>query len=273
LDTEPCISLEDVCFGYEEDKDLLFNKLSMVLPKGVTALVGQNGTGKSTLLLLAGARLQPSEGSVNIDNKTGHDFVSEEERNRAVSFIYQNMEFETEELLKEIMSLIFTSGLHNQLETDLIVEIIEVMELENSLNKKLHKCSKGEMQRAILAFSLLYGSPYIMMDEPFFSLENAQKVKVLEYLNKYSAKYKCSIYYSLHEIDLAMKYATNGILFFKDGRIMVGTKEKVLTQKNIEEAYQVPFNTLHSKQDTFRTRLKNPVSLEDLKKIKTQVVE
>ncbi len=57
----PEIRLEKVSFYYPETEQLVFNDLSIELPKGVTTLVGQNGTGKSTLLLLAPGVLLPAE--------------------------------------------------------------------------------------------------------------------------------------------------------------------------------------------------------------------
>lgn len=47
--------------------------------------------------------------------------------------------------------------------------------------------SEGQLQRAIIAFSLLYGSRVIMMDEPVFALEDRQKDRTFESLMHYAA--------------------------------------------------------------------------------------
>ena len=150
------IRLENVSFYYPETEQLVFNDLSIDLPRGIATLVGQNGTGKSTLLLLAAGILLPVEGTVFIRGIDTRNLREEQERQRHVSFVYQNMEFETEESIGNLLEYVHENGFHETKDPDLISELVEVCELEKVLGKKTQEVSKGELQRTIIAFSLLY---------------------------------------------------------------------------------------------------------------------
>lgn len=266
------ITLNNISFAYEEDKPI-FKDMTLELPKGVVSLIGQNGTGKSTLLLLAGGRLDPTEGSIDILGRKSSEITDEEERNKLVSFIYQNMEFETEQTVGELLTIIYENGYHKEKRPELIKTIIDVMDLETILSKTTGEVSKGEMQRTVLAFSLLYGSEIIMMDEPVFALENNRKAIILAYLNEYASQFGVTIYYSIHEIDLSVKYSDNVLLFTKEGQILSGPTEELLTKENIEKAYQVPMDMLHQREDLYRNHLIKGDTGESLSGVNAKVYD
>ncbi len=255
LDLHPEIRLEKVSFYYPESEQLVFNELFIELPKGVTTLVGQNGTGKSTLLLLAAGILLPVEGTVYLQGIDTRHLREEQERQRHVSFVYQNMEFETEESIGELLEYVHENGFHDNKDPGLISELIDVCELEKVLGKKTQEVSKGELQRTIIAFSLLYGSKIIMMDEPIFALEEYQKSRIMAFLVDYSRAQGISLYYSVHELDISEKYSDYLLLFHKNGRLELGPTKALFTKSNIEEAYEVPYIMLKRKEAIYREAL------------------
>ena len=252
---EGIITLSNVDFTYPGEEQPVFSGLDITLPAGITSLMGQNGTGKSTLLLLAGGRLFPDGGEVEILGTDSRDIESEEERNRFVSFIYQNMEFETENRTGELMEFILENGFHENKDNAFISELAMVFELSSAMLQPLHLLSKGEMQRTILAFSLLYGSKIIMMDEPVFALEDYQKRRAMDYMTDYAKDRGVHLLYSVHEIEITEKYSENVILFYKDGSIGMGTTYSTITDKNLEEAFELPRAMLFQKEHLYRENL------------------
>lgn len=252
------ITLNDVLFGYEEGKDI-FCGMDSAISEGVTSLTGQNGTGKSTFMLLAAGRLIPEKGTVNIFDRDTTTFTSEEELNKWVSIIYQNLEFETEDNVATLLNFVFEHGHHDKNNKELINKVITTLELKEALQKKTNETSKGEMQRVIIAFAVLFGSKIIMMDEPVFALEHYQKDQVFSFLREYSHEFGISIIFSIHELDISRKYSDNVLLFTKDKKIIRGTTEEVLTKENLEEAYQVPMDLLYERESLIREKLINPV--------------
>jgi len=251
----PMIEFDNISFSYPEDGSPVFHKLKLSLPDGVVSLIGQNGTGKTTLLLLGGGRLLPAEGKVMLDGKDTCEFKNEKERDKHAAFIYQNMEFETKEDIGTLLEFVYEHGYHPQQNKDFVPELIKIFELSKTLNKHTQEISKGELQRVIMAFSLLYGTPVIMMDEPIFALEEYQKHRALEYICDYAKRKQLNIYFSLHELDLTKKYSDYIVLFYKNTPPVVGPTEELFKPEIIEKAYEVPFHMLKAKETLFRDAL------------------
>jgi iron complex transport system ATP-binding protein len=251
----PEILFENVSFRYPETDADVFHGLNMELPGGVVSLIGQNGTGKSTLMLLAAGSLLPTEGRVLLKGTDTRELSDEEERHRIVSFVYQNMEFETEEPIGRLLELVLENGFRGEKKPEVLSELIGAFELSGILGRKTQEVSKGELQRAILAFSLLYGSPILMLDEPIFALEEPQKKRAMEYLTAYARREGVSLYYSLHELDLSQNFSDSIILFSRGAAPRVGPTAELFTRDTIEKAYEVPLVMLKKREEVYRKYL------------------
>ena len=237
----------------------VFHAVTADLPAGMMSLVGQNGIGKSTLLLLAGARLFPHEGTITVFGTDTKEFVDaavdpevEHERNRYVSFVYQNMEFETEESVGELMEFVYENGFYEETDPSFLKELTKTLELEKVLHLKTQQLAKGQLQRAIVGFSLLYGSRIIMMDEPVFALEEPQKDRVFGFLLDFSRSRNVPIYYSAHNLELTEKYSDYMLLFSKTGDFKIGPTSELFTREEIEAAYQAPLDALYRRDNLYR---------------------
>jgi len=273
---EPAIVFSDVSFHYpkreiqvvegdiqaiEQPDEItpIFAGITAELPAGMMSVVGQNGIGKSTLLLLAGARLFPSSGSVTLFGKDTASFTDaaldpsiEQERNRYVSFVYQNMEFESQAPISELMEFVYENGFHKEKDPSFLKELITVLELEPALGKKTQHLAKGQLQRAIIGFSLLYGSRCIMMDEPVFALEEPQKDRVFGFLLDYSRSEGVPIYYSAHNLELTEKYSDYMLLFDRNRNFKIGPTSELFIREEIEDAYQTPLDALYRRDTLYR---------------------
>jgi len=250
------ITFNNITFQYPGTDSLIFENLSLTLSSGVTTFVGQNGTGKTTLLLLAAGILLPDAGKVYLQGIDTAQLRDEHERQRYVSFIFQNMEFETEENIQTLLHFVYDNGFREDNDESLIATLIRELELEPCLLKKTQEVSKGELQRTILAFSLLYGSQMIMMDEPIFAMEEYQKYKAMKCITALAKKEDISIYYSMHELDISQKYSDYTLLFRKHGLPVYGPTQEILTREILEKAYEIPMSFLRQKETTHRDALK-----------------
>lgn len=262
------IQFNDVTFKYPDDpSDLdkagnpiinkpVFEHFTGTIPSSFTSLVGPNGCGKTTFMLLASGRLIPQNGNVKLfDQNIGA--LGEQQKNLVASVIYQNMEFETQQPANELLSYVYKNGnfrgnAKGIEDRDLLAEVTEVFELGNILSRPLQKLSKGEIQRTLLAFSLLYGSMSIFMDEPLFAMEFKQKENSLNYLKKFSNETGTPMYISIHELELSKKYADNVLLFYPNRDMTFGSPEEVLTKDDLEKAYGVPYGMLKDQEEMNR---------------------
>jgi len=165
------------------------------------------------------------------------------------------MEFETEEPIGALLEHVHAHGYHERKDPALLVTLVEICELKKILGKRTQEISKGELQRTIVAFSLLYGSRILMMDEPIFALEERQKSRIMEFLVDYVHRESLSLFYSVHELEISRKYSDYLLLFDKNGPPRLGPTEELFTREEIERAYQVPYLMLKRKEALFRDSL------------------
>ncbi len=262
------LEFNDVTFAYPpveegENSKNVFEHFSAQLPSGFVSFVGQNGCGKTTLLMLASGRLAPESGSVTLLGQNPL-LLDQESKNLLASVIYQNMEFESDDSVLQLLTQVYKNGALKgnakgiaDSSKSLIDEVIQTFELTDVLNHGLTKLSKGEIQRVLLAFSILYGSSSIFMDEPLFAMENSQKEKALAYLKDFVHKTGKTIYISMHELDLSRKYADQVLLFYPNRDMSLGSPEEVLTPEDLEKAYGIPAAMLKDKETLTRDQLKN----------------
>lgn len=254
----------------------VFDAFTADIPAGFISLTGPNGAGKSTFMLLAGGRVMPSAGRIELcgcntrilsgawkdaAGLPGAGLTAEVEhaRNLVCSFLYQNMEFDGDgddrSGVGTLLEFVYVNGGHRSKDEQFLKDVTRTFELDMLLSRKLDALSKGEIQRVLLAFSALYGSKVIMMDEPVFAMEQRQKEKALEFFRDLHLRTGVSVLVSLHELSLTRKYADTVMLFYPDRRIDLGTCEEVLTKEALEDAYGVPAAMLHDTEQLTRSAM------------------
>ena len=234
------------------------------MPGGFVSLVGPNASGKSTFMLLAAGRILPQQGTVYLLGRNTLELTGEE-RSQLASFIYQNMEFDTKDTVAQLVQQVYTNGcfqgccqpvaLESTDHKDLLEQVKWVLELDELGEKPLSTLSKGQMQRVILGFSLLYGSKSIFMDEPLFAVENKQKHRILDYIRKYCEDFGITVYISMHELELSRMYPHKVLLFYPNRDMDFGTPQEVLVPDALEKAYGVPAAMLKDAESLTRRSL------------------
>lgn len=243
----------------------VFDFFTAELPAGFTSLIGPNASGKSTFLLLAGGRVAPQQGKVRLFSED-ISHATPEKRDELASFIFQNMEFETDDPVGPLLEQVFGNGFFKagsskkakdaKLSTTFYNDVLKVFELSGIMDRKLNGISKGEMQRVLMAFSVLYGSRSIFMDEPMFAMEDAQKHEAMQFLRDFCTTTGTPVWIAMHELELSKKYAENVALFFPNRDIDFGSPAEVLTKDALETAYGVPAAMLRDTEALNRKSLK-----------------
>ena len=263
------IEFNDVSFTYPADEGEVlppvYDHFTGNIPGGFTSVIGPNGCGKSTFMLLASGRIQPANGKIYLLGQEINK-LSEEKKNLLASVIYQNMEFESEDKVEQLLSFVYQNGALKANAkgikgSDLFAEVVDTFELSSVMKHGRTQISKGENQRVLLAFSLLYGSASVFMDEPLFAMEDMQKKTALEYLRAYSMETKTPMFISMHELDLTRMFAEKVLLIHPDRNMSYGTVEEVMTNDELEKAYGIPASMLKHNETLTREELAEQVKL------------
>ncbi|MFW5694498.1 MAG: ATP-binding cassette domain-containing protein [Alkalispirochaeta sp.] len=260
------VEMKQVAYTWPADEgeapQSVFSNLTVAVPQGCTFLVGPNGIGKSTFLLLAGGRIFPDTGSVLVlgtdtarYGDAPFDPDLEQERNQLVSFVYQNMEFETDAPIGDVFEMVASSARDPRRAETVRPTLVAAADLQERLSAPMHQLSKGEMQRAIVVMSLLYGSPVVMMDEPLFAVEWSRAQQLLTAVREHCADTDTTVCISAHDVELARRFADNVVLFDTDGTVTVGAPDALLSRERLEQAFRAPYDTLYERQNLYRQML------------------
>ena len=177
------VTLEDVCFRYDEEKEAL-RHISLSIPAGQTvALVGPSGGGKTTLASLVSRFFDPQDGKIRIGGVDIRDIPKKELMN-AVSFVFQDSRLIKASVLENVrMSRpeASRSEVLAALQAAQCMDIIEKLPngVDTVIGTKGVYLSGGEQQRIAIARVMLKNAPIVILDEAtaFADPDNEAKVQ------------------------------------------------------------------------------------------------
>lgn len=173
------------------DDRILFSNFNLVIEKGDFVIFsGPSGCGKTTLLNMIGGIETIDTGDIVVD---GLDIKSKKNQlqyfRTKVAFLFQNFALVDNKTVRENLQLIRKDS-----KTDIsITEALQVVGLEDKLNKKVYTLSGGEQQRVALARVMLKKCDVVLADEPTGSLDRNNAGIVLDILKRFNQEGKTII--------------------------------------------------------------------------------
>ena len=172
-----------------------------------TAIIGKSGTGKSTLLQIAGGLDAPTSGSVfcnGTDLGTLSDSKKSLIRNRNMGFVFQNnMLLEDFTALENVMIPAMIAGKGKKECIDRALELLEKLGLTDRLNHLPGQLSGGERQRVAICRALMNNPEIVFADEPTGSLDEENAREVENMLFDIVSSEKKTLLLVTHNIDFA----------------------------------------------------------------------
>lgn len=194
-------------------KHVLIKNLSIQAYKGdLIALVGWNGTGKSTFLNAIGGSKNYTEGSIKIEGKNLRELNSRE-KSEIISQVFtsnENIPWMSVESFISLGRAPYSNSFGKLQEEDLkiIEEIISVTGLTPLRHRYINDLSDGERQRCFIAQALVQDTNLILLDEPTSFLDVRHKKQIIELLKNFSGTSRKCFIFSTHDIHFAKMYAT-----------------------------------------------------------------
>jgi ABC-2 type transport system ATP-binding protein len=199
------------------------NQVSLELRPGITGLVGANGSGKSTLMRLAAGQLRPNLGTVTV---CGHEAWSAAAKRHIgycpeVDVFYEEM---TGARFVETMGRM--CGLTARQARLRAAEMLELVGMTGSAQRRLAGYSKGMRQRIKLAQALLHDPQLLLLDEPLSGIDPIGRREQIELFLRLAEQGKCLLI-SSHELE-ELEKLTEQVAIMARGRIAaVGTLARI----------------------------------------------
>lgn len=215
------LSTTDLWFRYEKNgRDIIKGLTLKVYDGEILAIIGGNGTGKTTLLsVLAGMR-RAYRGKYRINgNRT--------------ALLPQNPQslFVCDTVKEELLEAFEGTSIEKSEQNIRIQEIAEFLEINTLMDKHPYDISGGEQQRVALGKVLLLEPDLLLMDEPTKGLDNLLKMKFGELLKRLASNGRTLIFVS-HDIEFCSRFANRCIMFFDGGISGEGTPRKLFSGNN-----------------------------------------
>ena len=235
------LSTEGLGFSYDKRRVLEDVSIEGVAPGSLTALIGPNASGKSTLFRLIAGLLRPEAGTVHL-GKTDLASLSSRERLKRVCFMPQ---FFTANAALSVFDVVMMA--HKQLrgwrvsEDDMqaVGQALEQTGIGHLSEAYVSELSGGQSQMVSMTQALIRNSDVYLFDEPTSALDLRHQLQVLGQIRTAMTKRGTIGMVALHDLNLAARFADHLVLLGQGRVLAQGRPEEVLRAPAISETYGV----------------------------------
>lgn len=211
--------------------------LDLDLGPGLAALVGPNGSAKTTLLRVLAGLLAPSEGSVSLSGRALDDFLADElARHR--SYLPQAGQVTFAFTASEVVAM----GRHAHsaaADEQAIAEALEWVDAAAFADRAYRELSGGERQRVLIARSLYQCRALMLLDEPTSAQDLHHKHLIFERLSSLARGGQALIVLATHSLALAQQYADE-VLVLDGGRLVArGAPAAIIDEGLLRAVFRV----------------------------------
>ncbi len=208
-------------------------------PAGIVVIVGPNGAGKTTLFRMIMEQEKADSGTFKVGETVKIAYVDQ-----------QHADIDMEKTIWEQI----TGGLEQVNVGGKLMNSRAYVAKFNfngaDQNKKIGVLSGGERNRLHLALTLRQEANVLLLDEPTNHLDPQYQLEVLK-LFKAKVNLGCSVITTMHDVNLAARYATQCLLIFGDGNWIFGNTSKILNEENLTKLYGIKIEKIETKKQIF----------------------
>ncbi|EAQ04346.1 ABC Fe+3-siderophore transporter, ATPase subunit [Pseudooceanicola batsensis HTCC2597] len=223
----------------------ILTDLDLTVPPGaITAIVGANACGKSTLLRCLARLLRPSSGQVVLDGRVIRK-IPTRELARSLGLLPQSPIAPDGITVADLVS----HGRHphqgvlsrwTRADDMAVATALEATRTADLADRDVDALSGGQRQRVWIAMALAQETDILLLDEPTTFLDIAHQVEVLDLLIDLNRRRGTTIAMVLHDLNLAARYADH-LVAIRAGRVYAaGTPQDVLTEDMVAAVFGVP---------------------------------
>ena len=240
MTTDHTLTIDKLTLGYGDRT--VIDDLDLVLPAGkVTAIVGANACGKSTLLRSMSRLLAPRTGHVLLDGKDVHRMPAKQLA-RTLGLLPQSPIAPEGITVADLVG----RGRHphqgilsrwSRADDIAVAEALEATETAALSERSVDELSGGQRQRVWIAMALAQQTDLLLLDEPTTFLDVSHQIEVLDLLTDLNRTRGTTIVMVLHDLNLAARYADH-LVALSEGRVHAqGEPAQVLTEEVVRSVF------------------------------------
>lgn len=203
----------------------------------ILGLVGENGTGKSTILKMIAMLESIDSGDIVFEGKSILDIKGKERRDlrKKHAYIFQENNLLLNKTVYYHLALVYKLK-SEKIDNAKIDEVLNFMDLSRFKNSKCSNLSGGQAQKLSIAISLLFEPRLILCDEISSALDKTSEEEIYSLLQKIKNTKQCSVFLISHNLRVIKNYCDRVYFLKKNGKV-----EEVLPQKTRDEEKKTEF--------------------------------
>lgn len=249
---------KDLNIGYSNKT--IASEISVEIAQGeLVAVIGINGSGKSTFLKTITGNLPKKSGEIKLKNRE-LESLGDQEIAKSISVVLSNPVFSQNLSVFEVIALgrhPYTNWLGQLSEKDkkIVFKALKLVEIPNLAKRKCSQLSDGQRQKVFIARALAQDTSLIVLDEPTNHLDLYQKAFVFNLLKNLSRQTEKAIILATHELNLALQLCDKLILI-KDGEAIFGKPKELIQNKSLENLFPKDLISFDPKSLNFKINSK-----------------
>lgn len=271
---KPILEIKNLSYSYHNDEFKALDNVSVNIYRGEKiAVVGNNGSGKSTFFLNCNGVLEAQKGEIYFDGclvtRKKHDLIN---LRKNVGIVFQDADNQiiASSVLNEISFGAMNLNLSKEEVKQRTFDVIKLLNLEEYINRATHYLSGGEKKRVSIADILVMEPKIIIFDEPTSSLD-PENTELLENILNMLSDNNITIILSTHDMDFAYRWAERVIVFNRGKIIADGESYSIFSNYNIlkeaglKQPVFIQIIDILNANNKFKKTVKELKSIDDFK--------
>lgn len=227
------IKVSNLSFSYHKAEGPVLSGINLEFDRRSTAIIGQNGAGKTTFVKLLKGLLKPDEGDILIQNhnvklKTAAELA------RTVGLVFQNPNDQIfkRTVLEEAMFGLLNIKMGRHTAENQAIKALKLVNLDDKLEMNPHDLSLSEKKLLCIASIVAMDPDIIILDEPTIAQDHAGK-EIIRKIIKELAKKEKLVMTIIHDMDFVAENFERTIVFNQGKVLLDGDTRDVFAQKDI----------------------------------------